>query len=253
MSSQEYWIHRGGLVPRPEEICGELVSDKDLLALYGYVQVVQDGLRTQVSWYSNSANFASLFFAKEWLGTFPGPYQLRYFLSGWFVEDYDEAEQARDRIDVLIAKSDTILTSRVYVKEFDPKLREMPDLLRHAYEERRISPRLSVDCVQDPKTRRFRVDRIGEESAIGQLWGLSPLSYPCLNGNSYDDIVARAYSKVLQTQEPNYSHVYAAMVRPDGEVAWIPYQRVVLPGPKGNRNPTVTVVSEFTPVEIVVV
>jgi hypothetical protein len=43
------------------------------------------------------------------------------------------------------------------------------------------------------------------------------------------------------------------MVRPDGEVAWIPYQRVVLPGPKGNRNPTVTVVSEFTPVEIVVV
>jgi hypothetical protein len=66
-------------------------------------------------------------------------------------------------------------------------------------------------------------------------------------------MVGQAYSKVVASREPSYSHVYAAMVRPDGEVAWIPYQRVILPGPKGARVPSVTIVSKFTPVEIVVV
>jgi hypothetical protein len=253
MNSQEYWIHRGGLVPRPEEIHDEPVSDKELLSLYGYVRVNHDQYRTQVEWYCDAANFASLYFAKEWIGTFPGPYTLRYFLNGWFLETYDDPELARNRIDLLIAKSDTLLTSRVYVKELEPSSAKVPEVLRRAYEERSVPQRLSVDCVQDPKTSRFKVERIGEESAIGQFWGLSPNSYPCLNGNSYDDIVAQAYSKVLSSKKPSYSHVYAAMVRPDGEVAWIPYQRVVLPGPKSARLPTVTVVSEFTPVEIVVV
>ena len=66
-------------------------------------------------------------------------------------------------------------------------------------------------------------------------------------------MVGQAYAKVIASKQPNYSHVYAAMVRPDGEVAWIPYQRVILPGPKSASNPSVTVVSEFRPVEIVVV
>jgi hypothetical protein len=66
-------------------------------------------------------------------------------------------------------------------------------------------------------------------------------------------MVGKAYNKVLASKRPSYSHVIAAMVRPDGEVGWIPYQRVILPGPKTARNPSVTIVSEFTPVEIVVV
>lgn len=253
MSSQEFWIHRGGLVPRPEEIGGQTVSDKELMSLYGYVRILRDNDRTAVTWYCTAANFASLFFAKEWIGTFPGPYQLNYFLSGWFSEEHADPYIARSRIDQLIAKSDVLLTSRVYVKEVTPKLSAMPELLRHAYEERKVPNKSSVECYQDARTSRFKVSRIGEQSAIAQFWGLSPVSYPCLNGNAYDDIVGQAYAKVIATREPNYSHVYAAMVRPDGEVAWIPYQRVVLPGPKNARNPSVTVVSEFTPVEIVVV
>lgn len=253
MVSQEYWIYRGGLVPRPEDIAGEQVTDNDLLSFNGYVHVQHDETCTQVSWHCNAPNFASLYFAKEWIGTFAGPYRLKYFLNGWFVEDYDDPVMARNRIDVLIAKSDTLLTSRVYVKEFDPKHAHLPDLLRRAYEQGSIPPSLSVDCVQDPKTSRFKVDRIGQESAIGQMWGMSPMSYPCLSGNSYDEVVGQAYAKVLATHQPNYSHVYAAMVKPDGEVHWIPYQRIVLPGPKNAKLPTVTVVSEFTPVEILVV
>jgi hypothetical protein len=253
VSAQEFWIHRGGLVPRPDEFAGQPVTDKDLLSLCGFVRVMRDDSGTQVSWYTNSANFASLYFAKEWIGTFPGPYRLTYFLSGWFTEEYDDPELARVRIDQLIAKSDTLLTSRVYVKDIKPKLSQLPDLLRQAYEERKVPARQSVECFQDPRTSRFKVSRIGEESAIAQYWGLSPVSFPCLNGNSYDDIVSAAYERVIAQKQPNYSHVYAAMVRPDGEVGWIPYQRVILPGPNGARIPTVTIVSQFTPVEIVVV
>ena len=253
MCSQEYWIHRGGLVPRPEEFGGQPVSDKELMSTYGYVWVHRDETCTQVAWYCNAANFASLYFAKEWIGTFSGPYRLTYFLNGWFVETLDDPELARGRIDQLIAKSDTLLTSRVYVREIEPKVSKLPELLRQAYEERAVPARSSIECYQDSRTSRFKVGRIGEDSAIAQFWGLSTVSYPCLNGNSYDDVVGQAYAKVIASKQPNYSHVYAAMVRPDGEVAWIPYQRVILPGPKSARNPSVTVVSEFRPVEIVVV
>jgi hypothetical protein len=116
MSSQEFWINKGGLVPRPDEIAGQPLSDKQLLALCGFVRVVRDENGTEVSWYCNAPNFASLYFAKEWIGTFPGPYRLNYFLSGWFTEEHDDPVIARNRIDQLIAKSDTLLTSRVYVK-----------------------------------------------------------------------------------------------------------------------------------------
>jgi hypothetical protein len=253
MSSQEFWIHKGGLVPRPDEIAGQPMSDKQLLALCGFVRVVRDENGTEVSWYCNAPNFASLYFAKEWIGTFAGPYRLNYFLSGWFTEEHEDPAIARNRIDQLIAKSDTLLTSRVYVKELKPNLAEISDTLRQAYEDRTAPARVSIECFQDPRTSRFKVARIGEESAIAQFWGLSPVSFPCLNGNSYDDMVGRAYNKVLASKRPSYSHVIAAMVRPDGEVGWIPYQRVILPGPKNARIPTVTVVSEFMPVEIVVV
>jgi len=144
MCSQEYWIHRGGLVPRPEEFGGQPVSDKELMSTYGYVWVHRDETCTQVAWYCNAANFASLYFAKEWIGTFSGPYRLTYFLNGWFVETLDDPELARGRIDQLIAKSDTLLTSRVYVREIEPKVSKLPELLRQAYEERAVPARSSI-------------------------------------------------------------------------------------------------------------
>ena len=46
---------------------------------------------------------------------------------------------------------------------------------------------------------------------IAKLWGLNPVSYPCLIGHSYDEAVSRAYPLVTRTGDPHYDHIYAAM------------------------------------------
>ena len=39
------------------------------------------------------------------------------------------------------------------------------------------------------------------ESLIARIWGVSPNSYPCLNGHSYDRAVTPEYFKVVTTGE----------------------------------------------------
>jgi hypothetical protein len=120
-------------------------------------------------------------------------------------------------------------------------------------DENMAPPDFSVDCVLDEAAGRFRVERIGPKSAIARLWGLSPVSFPCINGGSYDFAVSQAYQKVLKTGSPHYDHVLAAMVRPDGEPVWVPYQRLVMLNSNRPGKRKVTVVSELAPVNITLV
>jgi hypothetical protein len=167
--------------------------------------------------------------------------------------DHRGRAQARDRIHALIAKSDVHLLARTYLKEADPDPRKMPPLLQDAWGDRAVKPDYSIDCVHDDSDDRFKVMRIGPGSPIARLWGIFPVSYPCLMGNPYDQIVSEVYPQVVKTGEPHYGHVYAAMSLPNRQVRWVPYQRVVLPHrfPDGRRG--VTVISELTPVDIQVV
>ena len=86
-----------------------------------------------------------------------------------------------------------------------------------------------------------------------RLWGVTPVSYPCINGGSYDQIVSEIYPSVIRTGLPHYDHVYAAMTSKDSAVKWIPYQRVILPKLFAEGQRGVTVVSEVCPVDINVV
>ena len=94
---------------------------------------------------------------------------------------------------------------------------------------------MSIDCAYDPSSQRYRVTRVGPQSTIAKLWGLNPVSYPCLIGHSYDEAVSRAYPQVTRSGEPHYDHIYAAMASARGDVVWVPYQRVVLPLAQGRR------------------
>jgi hypothetical protein len=196
-----------------------------------------------------AANWSSLFFAREWLGTFLGPYTLRYFLEGWFTERYSDLEHARNRIEQLIAKSDVHLSQRVYTRSMEPAMRQLPEKLRLTLEAGCAADETSIDCHVDRSTGRVTVERIGSDSAIARVWGQSPRSYPCICGNTYDRIVSRAYHDVLKSGKPHYDHIIAAMKRPDGELAWIPYQRIVMPG---GRQCRVRVVTEAAPVAIAI-
>jgi hypothetical protein len=254
MEKLEFWISNGQIILRPDgpETAG--ISERALLDRRNLVKATADASSVTIKWHAAAANWSSLHFVKDWIGARAGPFTLHYYLSGWFTETLADAHEARDRIDTIMSKSDVHLSSRVYVKEFDPASYHLPDSLRACLEAGRAPAENSIDCSVEAASGRVKVERIGSHSPIAQLWGLSPVSTPCLSGTTYDTVVSRAYADVLRTGKPHYDHIYAAMMRPDGEIAWIPYQRLVMRHPESRRRRhLVSVVSEIMPVEIAVV
>lgn len=253
VTGQIYWIDKGTLARDRPQFAAGAESDDALMHRYGCVRVSTGELGTEIRWSVFAPNFASLYFAAEFLTGLRGPFMLRYFLAGWFEEICETAAAARRRIGDILSKSDLHLVKRAFVREADPNGKAMPPLLQHAWLDGAITADYSVDCVYEESSGRFRVDRIGPRSTIARLWGLTPASYPCMNGGSYDRIVSAAYSDVLKAGRPRYDHVYAAMLTPDDTVTWIPYQRVIMPMHASDKRRAVTIVTEIANVDIRIV
>lgn len=248
------WIDQGRVTGELTSVGG--ASDNEDVAIHrrGIVKVTySQEAGTYVSWSVFSPNWASLYYMAECLQLYPAPYRFQYYLAGWFSETIANGRQARERIHWLIAKSDVHLLARTYVKDAAPDPKSMPSLLQDAWGDKAVKPEYSIDCVHDDQDNRFKVMRIGPGSPIAKLWGIFPVSYPCLMGNPYDQVVSEIYPKVVHTGEPHYGHVYAAMSLPDRQVRWMPYQRVVLPHRFPDGRMGVTVISEVSPVDIRVV
>lgn len=253
MDAQRFWILKGRLTAWPGNDLGHLADERKLLAREGYVLIETGAHGTSVRWVTTAGNWSSLFFAREWIGTYPGPYTLNYFMSGWFSETFADAAQARERVEVLISKSDVLLRSRVYVQAFDPSKAKLGGVLRQAFEQGSGPDNLSVDCDFDALSRQFKVRRLGEDSAISKTFGMSTATYPCRNGGAYDRVISAAYRDVIETGNPHYDQVYAAMIHPDGDTVWMPYHRVIVPRGKPGQAACVSVFSEIRPVSITVV
>ncbi len=244
------WISRGVLLPAPPHGENQAVDERDLLHRQGHVKITQDAHGTTVKWAMFTANWASLYFAGERIHDCPGPYHLYYHSAGWFHEKYDSAVEASDRITQLVYKSDIHLSRTVYIYEASENRKDVPQLLKAALHDNQADEEHSIDCLYDASSRKFRVSRVGSKSTIAQLWGMSPVSYPCLTGHSYDQAVSRVYPEVSRTGDPHYDHIYAAMASPVGDVVWVPYQRVVLPLRQGRTRKGVRVVTELAKVDI---
>jgi hypothetical protein len=248
------WIDQGRVTDELPSTDAGAVSEDIAIHRQGMVKVTYcQEAGTYVSWTVFSPNWASLYYVMECIRLYPAPYCLQYYLAGWFSEKFADARQARDRIHALIAKSDVHLLARTYVKSADPDPKVMPPLLQDAWGDKAVKPDYSIDCVHDDSDDRFKVMRIGPGSPIAKLWGIFPVSYPCLMGNPYDQVVSEVYPEVVRTGEPHYGHVYAAMALPDRQVRWMPYQRVVLPHRFPDGRMGVTVISEVSPVDIRIV
>ena len=252
------WVYRGDLLDKvPDELNWHGTKwdggEESLLQRKGMIKLTLSERGTEVRWPLFAANWTSLFYVMEWLRTAPGPYTLKYFIVGWVEEKFDDVNAAINRIDQLLSKSDVHLTQRTFVKEQDPSRARVPDLLRHALLDETIMPDVSVDCVLDDTSGRFKVDRIGADSTIAKMWGMSPVSYPVRSSHSYAHMVSQAYMKVLKTDEPHYDHIYAAMETADKNVLWIPYQRVVLPHRFPDRRKGVSVVTALADVDISII
>ncbi len=247
MGEKSIWLAQGERVSGSEASQLAELGEDEALQRRGMV-VVQTSHETGtvVKWAFFAPNWASLYYVMETLYLYPGPYSLHFFLAGWFRETYDNFEEARNRIHELVSKSDIHILSRTFVHDAQPSPRKTPTLLQDAISDLTVKPEFSVDCAVDDQYGRYYVERIGPQSCMAKIFGLSPVSYPCVNGGSYDQIVSACYARVIKSGEPHYDHVMAAMNTPDRRVVWFPYQRVVLPHrfPDGRRG--VTVVSEVT-------
>lgn len=250
MDGQRFWITAGRTL---EASPPEILSDSAETARFdhdGAVRVTIGSMGTEIKWSVFSPCFASLFNVMKTLRFARLPIVLRFYLSGWFEEVCATSEEAIDRIEQVISKSEIHLTKRAFVEEIDPNGKKLPPMLQHIWKEHRISPETSVDFVYEEQSRKFRVERIGLKSTIAKYYGVTPLSYPYVNGGSYNDIVDEAYTHVLRSGKSRYDHVLAAMRMPDNIVRWVPYQRIVVPKLNSENLPCVSVVTEIANVDI---
>ncbi len=250
MAGGVHWAAHGRIEAVPDKGGGPGADERALLHREGYVKLTESDTGTTIRWAMFSANWASLYFAMEWVHGAIGPYQLQYNSAGWFNERYENAWEASARIHQLIHKSDVHLSQTVYIQDARENRDDVPMLLQKALKENAIDEDHSIDCVYDMSSQKFRVARVGAQSTIAKLWGMNPVSYPCLTGHSYDHAVSRIYPEVSRTGEPHYDHIYAAMASSNGDVVWVPYQRVVLPLRTGRNKKAVRIVTELAKVDI---
>ncbi len=247
------WIINGELTHILPDTIGIGASEMSFLARRGIVKVTENADGVEFKWVLFSGNWSSLLFLEECMHLFTGPYTFKYFVSGWSSEVIQNVAEARTRLNQLMAKSDVHISQHTIVKEINPAKTKVPHVLRDSLTDMTVIPELSVDCVYDDDTDQFLVQRVGSQSGIAKIYGMSPVSSPCLTGNSYDQVVSEAYPKVMNDDKPHYDHVLAAMNLPDKSVAWVPYQRVILPHrfPDGRKG--VSVITEQVGVDIKVV
>jgi hypothetical protein len=249
MNGVVMWIKDGALSACPVKENGQEYQDKTLFDKFSMVRVSCDASGTTIQWNMGCANWASLMLAAKLSAACSAPYALKYFNSGWFKDFLPDAASCEDRIEELMYKSDIRLSERAFTKVVVPDLQVMPVALKQALETGDAPDSYSVVCAVDSERSSSHVEHVGKDSLIARIWGVSPNSYPCLNGHSYDRAVTPEYFRVVDTGVPHYDHVLASMVRPNGELHWLGYHRVIMPDVSEPRK-RVRIVSELAPVDI---
>jgi hypothetical protein len=251
MSVEELWVHEGRIVPRPQGEHGVICSDRVLLQQQSHVKIEIEKSSMTIQWYMSSANWASLFFTMKWITNYSGPFKLVFFNAGWFEEIYETPDQTSRRIEQLIGRSDVHLSSKVFTRDFlgsiSPVAMELVQLLRQGGPDESKA----VICEVDLDREKVEVQHVGKGSVLAGIWGEARMSYPCQTGHSYDKTVSKAYFRALNENRPIYDQVLASMVKPDGNVHWIGYQRVIFPTQhKSGNSRLVAVNCALAPVDI---
>ncbi len=251
MDTQEYWIKDGAIIARPVKSDGSNYSAKALFDSLNLIRLETGTKGTSLKWNMAGANWSSLLFALNFVHTCKAPFTLSYFNSGWFEETLNTAWETGNRVEQLIFKSDIYFSQRAYSAVQIPDLKIMPAKLRTALESGTTLDDESVVCSIDTARQVSHVEQVGRNSLVASIWGVSPVSFPCMSGHSYDRVVSQSYFTAVATGRPVYDHVLAVMVRPNGEHHWMGYQRVIIPETKTNGTKRhVRVISDLSPVNI---
>ena len=243
MGSSQVWI-TGGNIDVENRKSGADASDGDMRRFAkGDVRLTTGHSGIEVKWATDSPCYAALYRAMEMFGEAASPIILRFHAMGWFEEMFSTAPDAIRRIETILTRGDRYFTSRAFVKEGELNDDKMPAVLRESLERQAAPDEYCVECAFDQSSHKYVVDRIGEKSAIGRLWGTYTSSFPCVSRSRYGDAVSAAYDNVLREGRPHYDQVLAAMRLPDNEVHWVPYHRVIFPSTRRQGLAAVSIVS----------
>jgi hypothetical protein len=169
MNRLEFWI-KDGCLARSSEYGNAPNDVRDNLSASDIVKIETSEAGTTIKWSMFAPNWASLFFAQDWIASLPGPYLLNFFNAGWFKELCQSAPEASARIGQLVSKSDIRLSARAYTRTLEPSVRKLPSRLRTAWEAGAAPAEASVVCSIDPVTGLSRVETVGAASAIASIW-----------------------------------------------------------------------------------
>ena len=76
MNLKEFWVCEGNIVPRPYDEFGKPCSERSLLQQKNHVKIEVSSSRVTIKWYMAVANWASLYFVKDWISAYHGPFDL---------------------------------------------------------------------------------------------------------------------------------------------------------------------------------
>ena len=198
------------------------------------------------------------------------PATIEYFYGGWECRDAESPLQAIQMLEVARSLRSTAPMVRPFVKRM--RISDICDAepwLRDGFTTwLQTDGRLLLD--DDLTLRRF-VDRclvfsprgkrenlvyryLGRNAALtkfkGANWAASVMGKSC--GRALEDAVAGttlkdSYEDVLKRREPRFDHVRARIQRPDKEVEWVSYQRLLVPMRDHRGCPVLMCLSVTTP------
>lgn len=106
----------------------------------------------------------------------------------------------------------------------------------------------------DPSTKQLVYRYLGSNAALikvkGQRWAASVVGKSCgraLEGGPSASMLSEGYGEVLDLAVARFDHVRACIPRADGEIEWVPYQRLLLPVRSSTGRPMLLCLSATTP------
>ena len=245
MLATRIWITNGAAEKSKDATVELSVSDELKRFREGSVRVTTGSVGTEVKWHVQTPCFTSIFIVMDQLPKYQAPICLRFFISGWFEEFFQDAMQARKRLEEILARGDRHFPVKTFVEKVDSRPSMISNLIQNCLNTQQLPEDLTVECVFESNLERFNVNKVGSKSLMSKLYGVVENSFAYQNSTSFSDAVSQGYREVLETGKPRTDHVLAALRMANNEVHWVPYHRLIFPKLSHSSKPGVSIIADL--------
>ncbi len=253
MLATRIWITNGA-TEKSKGPTVELSASEELKRFRdGSVRVTTGPVGTEVKWHVQTPCFTSIFVIMDQLPKYQAPICLRFFISGWFEEFFQDAMQARKRLEGILARGDRHFPIKTFVEKVDSRPSMISDLIQNCLLTQQFPEELTVECEFESNLERFNVNRVGSKSLMSKLYGVVENSFAYQNSTSFSDAVSQGYREVLDTGKPRTDHVLAALRMANNEVHWVPYHRLIFPKLGSSSKPGVSIIADLANISFKVI